>query len=172
MKTSIKIFILAAVLFFGSSTAMAQQKLGYINSGDILQALPETAEAQKALETYTQELQDQYEALEKEFASKASNLQKNIATYSEAIRAQYEKELNDLRVRIQEFGQVAEQDLGNKRQEVMQPVIKKVQDAITAVGTENGFSYIFDLSAGGILYFNETTGNNIMPLVKAKLGIK
>ena len=44
-------------------------------------------------------------------------------------------------------------------------------NAIKEVGKENGFTYVFDLSAGGILYFADNT-EDILPLVKKKLGLQ
>ena len=36
---------------------------------------------------------------------------------------------------------------------------------------KNGFTYIFDLSQGGILYFADQT-EDVLPLVKRKLGLQ
>ena len=54
----------------------------------------------------------------------------------------------------------------------MQPVLQKAEKAIKDVAKENGFTYIFDLARGPIIYFDETMSIDILPLVKAKLGIE
>ena len=48
---------------------------------------------------------------------------------------------------------------------------KNAQDAINAVAKEKGYSYIFDSTPGGTLIFAQES-DDILPLVKAKLGIK
>ena len=47
--------------------------------------------------------------------------------------------------------------------------LQKVEAAIKDVGTENSFSYIFDLSMGGFVYVDESL--DVTTLVKAKLGL-
>jgi outer membrane protein len=39
------------------------------------------------------------------------------------------------------------------------------------VARENGFTYIFDLSRGSVIYFSEQS-EDILPLVKKKLGLE
>jgi outer membrane protein len=50
----------------------------------------------------------------------------------------------------------------------MQPIMDKARKAIEAVGKENGYQYIYD--AAGLLYAQDS--DNVLPLVKAKLGLK
>lgn len=47
----------------------------------------------------------------------------------------------------------------------------KATNAIKEVAKENGFTYIFDMSSGAILFASETS-EDILPLVKKKLGIQ
>ena len=79
-----------------------------------------------------------------------------------------EKELMDLQNRIQEFQQSADDKMGKKRQELFKPILDKAQKAIKDVGSEGGYDYIFD--GGQLLYAKDS--ENIVPAVKAKLGIK
>jgi outer membrane protein len=88
---------------------------------------------------------------------------------SDLIRQTKEKEITDLQQRIQAFQASADQDLQNKQQELFNPLIQKIKDAITAVGKENGYNYILDVGTGAVVYYQ---GDDIMPLVKKKLGIK
>ena len=74
--------------------------------------------------------------------------------------------------RIQEFQTNAQQQLQDKQVELFQPIYGKVDKAVKEVGKENGFVYIFDVSKGALLYFDDTKSTNVMPLAKAKLGLK
>ena len=47
-------------------------------------------------------------------------------------------------------------------------MIKRVRDAIEAVGLEQGFTYIFDSSMGATLY---NGGEDVTDLVRTKLGM-
>ena len=54
-------------------------------------------------------------------------------------------------------------------QETLQPILDKVNNIIKQVAVENQFTYIFDSSAGILLYAQESM--DVTTLVKTKLGI-
>jgi outer membrane protein len=58
--------------------------------------------------------------------------------------------------------------LAQLEQELLMPMVERVQEAIDAVGAENGFTYIFDTSSGATVY---TGGENVVDMVRAKLGM-
>ena len=89
---------------------------------------------------------------------------------SQLIRQSKQSELRDLEQRIQSFRQTADMDLQNKQQELFNPLIEKVQDAIKRVSEENGYTYVFDVSMGSLLYYEK--GDNIQPMVEKELGIR
>ena len=89
---------------------------------------------------------------------------------SDIIRQTKEKELADMETRIQDFQQKADSDLQAKQQELLQPLLDKAKKAIDEVAKENGYTYIFDAGVGVLLYYEK--GDNILPLVKTKLGLK
>ena len=62
------------------------------------------------------------------------------------------------------------QDLAAKEDELTRPIIDRARKAINEVAKEGGYTYIFNASEGLLLY-NEG-GENIMPMVKKKLGIE
>ena len=80
------------------------------------------------------------------------------------------KEINDLETRIQDFQESAQTSLQKKKEEIYTPIIKKAEDAIKGIAKEKGYSYIFDTSVGVVLFAQES--DDIMPMVKTKLGIK
>ena len=105
-----------------------------------------------------------------EYKSKVQAYQNNVGTMSDLIRQTKEQEISDLQQRIQAFQQSAQQDIAKKQNDLFQPIIKKIKDAITAVGKEYHYTYILDVSQGVVLYYAH--GDNVMPLVKKKLGLK
>ena len=54
----------------------------------------------------------------------------------------------------------------------MQPISEKIKKAISDVGKENGFIYIFEMAAGTSILYNSAESIDVTPLVKGKLGIK
>ena len=52
------------------------------------------------------------------------------------------------------------------------PIIEKAQEAVNKVAADNGFTYILDASASKAVVVYLDGGDDIMPLVKAELGIQ
>ena len=166
----IKLVAVAAFMLAAMSVS-AQVKLGHINTQELIQAMPETAEARKTLETKQTEIENEFANMQESFRTKLEEYSKSAETMSDVIRASKEQELQELQQRIQNFQQLAVDNLRSTEQELFQPIMDKALNAIKEVGKENGFTYVFDLSAGGILYFADNT-EDILPLVKKKLGLQ
>src|SRR6218665_3537535 len=167
MKKIIFLLALGMTIGFGVS-AQAQKKTGYINSQELLETMPEARKADSVLTKYGKDLEDQLKTMAAEAQTKYKAYQDNGKTWSDAVKEVKEKELNDLQNRLQEFQQGADEKMGKKRQELFKPILDKAQKAIKDVGSEGGYDYIFD--GGQLLYAKDS--ENIMPAVKAKLGIK
>lgn len=171
MKQLLKIALAASLLLGTSFAANAQQKFGFINSQEVVLAMPETAEVNTQLEQLQKDLGEQLELIEVEYNNKAQEYQKNMNSYSDAIRQSKEKELSGLSQRYEELRQMGVQDLQNKQNELMKPVIEKAKNAINKVGADGKFTMIFDQAIGAVAYFDSAT-IDVTPLVKAELGIK
>lgn len=167
MKKIIFLLALGVTLGFGYS-AQAQKKTGYINSQELLETMPEARKADSAMTKYGKELEDQLKTMATDAQNKYKDYMDKGKTMSDAVKEVKEKELQDLQNRIDEFRQGADEKMGKKRQELFKPILDKAQKAIKDVGAEGGYDYIFD--GGQLLYAKDS--ENIMPLVKAKLGIK
>lgn len=167
-----RILLLAALVFGMSFTVQAQQKIGHINADELLQLMPETATAQKELEAYGKQLEKDLTDMETEMQSKIESFRANEKMMTTLSRETKTKELQELQMRIQEYSQRAQQDLQQKQVELLTPVIEKAQNAVQAVAKENGFSYILDSSQSKAVVIFAENGEDIMPLVKAKLGIQ
>jgi len=162
------IFSLAILLTV--STAFAQQKIGYINSDELLVSMPEAKKADAEISAYAKTFQDQLASMQKELETKYKAYEAGVKTMTDATKEVKEKELNDLQNRIQSTQQSAEEKIASKRQELLKPITEKADAAIQAVAKEKGYSYIFDANAGGIIY--ALPSDNIIKEVKTKLGIK
>jgi outer membrane protein len=165
-----KKLIFAASLLLATSVSFAQQKIGYINSDELLVAMPEAKKADAEISAYAKTFQDQLSGMQKELETKYKAYEAGVKTMTEAMKDVKEKELSDLQNRIQSTQQSAEEKIANKRQELLKPITEKADAAIQAVAKEKGYTYIFDAQAGGIIYAQPT--DNILQDVKNKLGIK
>ena len=166
-----KRFLLAIAVVIGVAfTSVAQSpKIGHINSQELMQLMPEAATIRTELEKEAASLETQMTAMQTEYQNLVRDYQTNEATWSDLIRDSKVKEINDLEGRLQTFQQNAQQSLTAKEQALIEPVIKKAQDAIDAVAKANGYTYVFDTSVGAVLVYPD--GDNMLALVKKHLGI-
>jgi outer membrane protein len=175
MKRTIAILTLVFFIVAGMQ-AQTTYKFGHIDSQKLITALPESEQAQKALEAEGKALNDQMEAMQVEANNKVNDIQINDKLpagdpkkWSEIIRADKEKELQDLSRRFQEFQQTAQESIQNKKGELFKPILEKVDKAIKDVAKENKFTYVFDVAT--LLYFSEES-IDVTSMVKAKLAVK
>lgn len=170
MKNMIKLFVVA-VFTMAAMSVSAQVKLGHIETQKLIQAMPEMAAAQKTLQDKQTEVEKELTNMKEQFQAKLTEYSEKANTYSDMIRASKEQELQELQQRIQRFQEMAVSDLEKSQKDLMQPIMDKALNAIKEVGKENGFSYIYDMSAGVILFAAENT-IDVLPLVKKKLGLQ
>lgn len=163
-------FIVCMTLMLaGPSFSQTNVKLGYIDSNKLLEMMPERDSIQKALQDYGMSLENQLQAMYQEYQTKLGDYQANVSTMSSIIKQTKERELADMETRIQEFQQQADADLQNKQMELLEPLLERAKNAIKEVSEEHGYVYIFDAGVGTLLYYEK--GDNILPLVKEKLGL-
>lgn len=173
MNKKFYVLILTAILFAGSAIQVtAQQKIGHINSNELIMAMPERDSAVNQLEQKRQEFLMQSEELQVEFNKKYETYMTKRETLTQLIRQTKEAELNDMSKNIETFNTAADQELTRIQQELFQPIIERAQKAIKEVAEEQKFTYILDIGTGAVLHFPETGTENIMSAVKTKLGIK
>lgn len=170
MKKSLILLFAAMLAFSASAFAQKTVKLGHINSSDLMQIMPGKDSAQAAFEAEVKILDGELKAMQDELEKKLNDYQERKSQMTELIRTTKEQELNDLNQRIQVYQQNAQKKLQEKEAELLQPIIDRAKQAISDVAKENGYTYIFDTSAGAVLYQQDS--DDILNLVKKKLGLK
>src|SRR3954467_7887549 len=130
MSKSFKVFLpLLAFLFIGFSS-FAQQKIGHVNSVELLAAMPEKKLADTTLQKFKKSLDDQLKTMQGELQTKYQSYLAKKDSLTEPVRALKEQELQDLNTRIQDFQQTAQDSYEKKLQELYQPISKKAKDAV------------------------------------------
>lgn len=172
MNKIIKVFFLFVALFAMNGFVSAQTaKIAHVNTNEVMNAMPEKAKAEKNLESYYNELQEQLKAMYQEYQNKLQDYQANAETMSNLVKQSKEKELVDLEGRITAFQGNAESEFESKRSELLAPLLEKIQNAINSVGKEKGYTYILDVATGTTVFIG-ADAIDVTNDVKAKLGIK
>jgi len=148
------------------------QKFGHIKTQEILTVMPEYTKAQTDIQTMQKQYEDEMKRLQDEINKKFAAYQQEQANLPKNIQERRQKELQELNERGMQMGQDAQQQLQQSWMQMLEPIAKKIDDAIKAVGQEGGYIYIFDLNATQIPFINETQSTDVTSAVKAKLGLQ
>ncbi|MBR6116060.1 MAG: OmpH family outer membrane protein [Paludibacteraceae bacterium] len=147
----------------------AAQKIGHVNSSEIIAAMPELAEAQKSLEAKEAEYKTEVEQMQQELQTRYQAFQEKANMLGEAARNKELMELQDLDSRVQKFVEFSRQALQEEQQKLMQPIQEKVMKAIETEAKAKGLSYVLDQQA--MLYIGKDAVD-LTPAVKKALGLK
>ena len=169
MKKFLVIALTIVALLPAATRTNAQPKFGYISSQELITGMAEFRKADTAMAEYQDALNQQYNDMVKEFNGKDSLLRsKDTLKYTKAQLEIKRRELGQLYVKVQGWQQQAQQLYQAKQQEIMNPVYEKARKAISDVAKENGYVYVFNKEQ----LLASPPGDDILPLVKKKLGIK
>jgi outer membrane protein len=164
-----------AVLFFsilGFSTDVAAQvkpKFGHINSSAILPLMPEYDSIQKVFQAYYANLEKEGDMMAAEYESKLQEYLKNKDQFTPLLQQLKEKEIVDLQQRIQAFEASVPDDLQEKKEALMKPLLDRFRKAVEEIAKEGKYNYIFDNRLDLLLYADQS--EDITVMVKQKLGI-
>ena len=144
---------LALLAVFGLLTlSSSAQKVGHINSQELLSLMPERTTAETSLQDYAKGLESQLTSMQTEYQSMVENYQNNEGSYDDLTKQDKIAEIQSLQERLTTFQQSAQSSLQQKEQELLQPILEKAQSAIDAVADKGKYTYILDSSSGFILY--------------------
>jgi outer membrane protein len=167
--------LLTALLALGIGSAACAQhsvKIGHIDRQRLLLTLPERKGAEEKMQAFAKTLDERLKAMGAEYQAKVADAQARAdkGELSETEKQMLVREINDLEQRIESAREKAQEDIAKMEEELLKPMIEKTTKAIKDVAEEKAFTYVLDVSTGTVLYFDR--GEDIMPLVKAKLGIQ
>ena len=145
MKKVLKLALVAVMVL--SSTTLFAQKLGRINTQEVLMAMPETKEAQTKLEASAKEWQENIEAAQVEFNNKFAEYQKNMNTMSDGVRQVKEKELQDKAANFQTSAQKEIKELDEEGVVFQNRMNDLIMRAVQAINADKQYKMIVQASA-------------------------
>ena len=146
--------------------AMMAQKFGKVNTQTIMQSMPEVSKANGELEAQQKQYANDLQAMQNELQRKSEEYQKNQSPMNATKQKETETELQNMYNKIQQTYQDNQKALQDKSNELMQPILTKVRNAINAVGQAGGYTYIFE---EGAAIFTGANVKDVTSEVQAKL---
>lgn len=169
-KTGLVLCVLLVI-----STTWAQdtkQKFGHINTGNLIEILPEIKIADSLLIQFQDSLLLKEKALTASFEADYTEFVRlaNAGELTKIVTQNKQQEFQKREEEIIALRRTNQMEILQKRQELMNPVLERLQKAVDDVAKENGYHYIFDIGSGSLLFANES--QDVEELVKAKLGLQ
>ncbi len=167
-------FLTLLTCLMGATVLSAQTpapKYGHMNLGNLLESLPETKKANDDLKAFADKLSAVDDSLTRAFQAAYQQLEKeyNAGELTPVQASQRQEELQKQQAYIQKFEEDAQQKVTARRDELLQPILDKIDTAVKAVAKENGYLMIFDTSSGAMLFAADS--EDVTELVKKKLGL-
>ena len=149
--------------------AIAQEvKIAFVKTQEVFMAMPEVFGMENQMADLNEKYRVELKQMQDEYQKKYSDFVAQQDSLTENIKLRRMQEIQDIQERMDNFVQVAQQDVQKKQQELLQPIQQKLHEAIQKVGEEKGYTYIIDPAA---LLYTGTNAVDATPFVRTKLGL-
>ena len=136
---------LALVALAGPVAAQqAPMRIGYINTQKLLQEAPGTQEVQQRIRTELQPFDQELRALEDSLRALQQQFGQEPAGMTEQARTQRQQQFQTQASALQQRAAQVQQEAAQKQNELLAPVMQRIEEAISAVRQEGGYAMLFD----------------------------
>ncbi|MCF1716950.1 OmpH family outer membrane protein [Flavihumibacter sp. RY-1] len=168
MKKVLTVLMVALGIAAFSQSAQAQTKIGYISFNEIVALMPEAKKADSALVQFRDALIQSAQDKETALNDAINKFNADSAKMTAAVKEVKRKELQQKLTELQGEEQRIQQELQKRQEELSEPIQKKAMDAVQAVAKESGYAYVLPKE----YLIVSPPGDDLLPLVKKKLGLK
>lgn len=141
-----KKFALACVLLSAATAAMADTKIGFVNTERLLREAPLSVAAQKKLEKEFAGRDQDLQKLAKQARDLQAQLDKDGVTMSDSDRKNKERDLGNLNRELQRQGREFREDLNLRRNEELGLIQDRARKAIQDIAKAEKFDIIVEQS--------------------------
>jgi len=135
--------------------AFSEIKIGYVDSNEIMNNFEEIRQVQVDLEKEQKRLEAEFNDLVYSLDSLKQDYERQRLLMSDTRRNEKETEIANKEKSIQKFQLDKfgpEGEIYRKQNQLLKPVLGKIDEAIQKVGNERGYDFILDAMSGALLY--------------------
>lgn len=139
---------LLCTLAMSASVCVGQtQKIGYVDTDYILSQMSEYQGIQQQLRSISSEWNTELEKMQQQIDQLKEDFEAKEILYTDELKAQKQQEIQN---KIEQRRQYMDQKFGargeyfQKQKELLEPIQRKVFDAINTVADEQNFDFVFD----------------------------
>ena len=148
-----KLFFALALAIISISGAVAQSKVGHVNSQKVLDTIPSRQAAMKEIEQLQNMGIRELTELDSALNVKLTIYEQQKNTWAELARKNYENQLRDLQGRISTREQQIDRDIQIAGNEANRKALEQVKTAVATVSKLKKLNYVIDESV--LLYYTD-----------------
>ena len=166
----IAIAIFAGLLLAGPAAAAESVRIAVVNQQRALASSNEGRAAEKALKSLMQKKRTELEPLEQELKRQQEEFESQKYVLSRSALEERKLDLLKRQRDLERSMREAEDDLEIENRRLMQPLVKRIEQALSEIGKEKDFTVILETKSTAVLYAEESI--DITDLVIRKLNKK
>ena len=139
---------LALVTFVALPAGAQGLKVAYVQTSTLLDQAPGRAEAEAQFEKETATYRDQIKRMSDSLNAMVASYQRGQASLAAAARDAREKDIRTKQDEYERRTRELEQKAQTRQNELVQPILDKIKQAIEEVRVEGGYSIIFNADQG------------------------
>ncbi|NMG16998.1 OmpH family outer membrane protein [Aromatoleum bremense] len=142
MKVTTLTVLAAALLSVAAPAALAESRLGFVNSDRVMREAAPAVRAQQRLEKEFEKRDQELQRLGKELQALQEDLERNGVTMAEADRRNKERSFNDLNRDFQRKQREFREDLNQRRNEELASVLDRANRAVKQIAEAEKYDVI------------------------------
>ena len=142
MKVS-TLSLLAVALIGISQAAVADTKIGFVNSDRVMREAAPAVRAQQRLEKEFEKRDEELQRMAKDLKAMQENLERDGATMTESDRRNKERAVNDINRDFQRKQREFREDLNQRRNEELASVLDKANRSVKDIAEKENYDIIF-----------------------------
>lgn len=174
MKKNLFLAIITIVLF--SSSIFAQQKstitIGIVDVEMIAKEIPEAVQADQFLRDFQKNSNDTLTKMQEDLYKKYEQYQKQKSMMTAEQQQKEEEAMKMMESDMIAYREKVYNDIQTKRDEFLEPIRKKVKDAIESVAKEEKISLVLNKLTEAVLYTDDQLDITFKVLDRIKRGKK
>jgi len=139
--------LIAGTIVATTASAQTANKIGWINSAQILSEAPGRAEAETRFKNEVTAYQAQLQRMSDSLQTMAATYEKDAARLDSATRVSRAKVIQDRETGYRTRAQQLDQQMQTRQAELVRPIMENIQKIIEQVRAEDGYAIIFDVAS-------------------------
>jgi len=135
--------LLAVALIGISQAAVAETKIGFVNSDRVMREAAPAVRAQQRLEKEFEKRDEELQRMAKDLKAMQENLERDGATMTESDRRNKERAVNDINRDFQRKQREFREDLNQRRNEELASVLDKANRSVKDIAEKENYDIIF-----------------------------